>query len=157
MKLNKKTIKNKNYRQLAVVLSFLLTAIAGIWSLGYQNIYDALLQYQNGKDSHYYLTKDWVTSEYGYPVIQITTPEVLERTTSDHVDFRAQASALFKWNSVQDKVAISVETKAYKDTTKFQLVEIINSEEAVLLQQGIKNLKVDAKNLKIKMALKGTN
>lgn len=151
----KRQLKNKNYRQLAVVLSFLLTAIAGIWSLGYQNIYDALLQYQNGKDSHYYLTKDWVTSEYGYPVIQITTPEVLERTTSDDVDFRAQASALFKWNSVQDKVAISVETKAYKDTTKFQLVEIINSEEAGLLQQGIKNLKVDAKKFKNQNGVEG--
>ena len=151
----KRQFKNKNYRQFAVVLSFLLTAIAGTVYLGYQNIYDALLQYQNGKDSHYYLAKDWVTSEYGYPAIQITTPKALERNASDSIAPSIKSTATFKWNSLKDNIAISVETKAFKDTTKFELVGIIDYEQALLLQQGVKKLKVDAKKFKNQNGVEG--
>lgn len=151
----KRQLKNKNYRQFAVVLSVVLTVICGVLFLGYQNIQEAYLKQTHGKDAHYYLNKEWLTSAYGYPALQLTTPKALERIVTDINSPTIQTASSFKWNGLQDKVAISLENKAFKDTIKFQLLDIISKEQDILLKQGAKNLKVDAKKFKNSNLIEG--
>lgn len=151
----KRQFKNKNYRQLAVVLSVVLTVISGVLFLGYQNIYEAYLKQINGKDAHYYLSKKWTTSVYGHPALQLITPKALERQETEINLPIVQNESSFKWNSLKDKVSISLESKAFKDSIKFQLLDIIAKEEDFLLKKGAKNLKVDAKKFKNKNLIEG--
>ena len=151
----KRQFKNKNYRQFAVVISFVLTVIGSVLFLGYQNMYEAYLKQMNGEDAHYYLSKEWITSAYGYPALQLTTPKALERKAADTLLPSIQTASSFKWNSLKDKVSISLENKAFKDTIRFQLLDIISKEQNVLLKQGAKKLKVDAKKFKNQNLIEG--
>lgn len=151
----KRQLKNKNYRQLAVVLSVVLTVISGVLFLGYQNIYEAYLKQINGKDAHYYLSKKWTTSVYGHPALQLITPKALERQETEINLPIVQNESSFKWNSLKGKVSISLESKAFKDSIKFQLLDIIAKEQDFLLKKGAKNLKVDAKKFKNSNLIEG--
>lgn len=144
----KRKIKQTNYRQLITVVTFVVTTLILVFILGYQNLADYFHQQWNGKDAHYYQKREWVTSEYGYPPIQIETPEILARIKSDSKNPEIKNFAAFEWQTLGDNLSVAVRTIAFKDSVPFVLNDVVNKELGELMQQNAKGIKMDMKKFK---------
>lgn len=141
-------LRNKNIKQASVLIAFLLSISSCVYYLGFENIQDYFHEKINGKDCYYYNKKQWLTSEYGYPVLQIETPEVLQRNSNPTKGFQIKNYAQFEWNKLADEIAIQVETTAFKDSIVFDLKNQVNIEIEKLKKQGAQNITFDLKKFK---------
>lgn len=144
----RRKLKQKNIRQFVAVATFLLATLGAVVLLGYQNIADYVHQQWNGKDAHYYQKREWVTSEYGYPPIQIETPEILARIKSDIKSPEIKNYASFEWQTLGDNLSVTLRTIAYKDSVPFVLNDVVNRELGEMMQQNAKGIKMDMKKFK---------
>lgn len=151
----KRRIKQVNIRQLIAISTFVLATLASIFCLGYQNILDYFHQQWEGKDAYYYQKKEWVTSEYGYPPIQLETPEILARIKSDWKSPEIKNFASFQWQNLSDPLSIAVRTIAFKDSVPFVLNDVVNRELGELMQQNAKGIKMDMKKFKNSKGVEG--
>lgn len=152
---NKRLTKQVNIRQLLAIITFSLSVVVSVFVLGW----DALQSYSHivfyGKDSAYYLEKEGFVSEYGYPVLQMETPEILVRKKGSFQDSDGVKQAQFGWQKFSDNLSIEVETTSYKDSVPVKLVEEINSITSKFKKLGGKNVLVDLKKFKNKNGQEG--
>ena len=145
----------KNIRQTTFVVTLLATSIAVVFFFGWENVTNYFSAKINGKDANYYLKKEWLVSEYGLPILQIETPEILTRDLTTSKEPNIKNIAQFSWQKPTDKLAISLQTIAYKDSVKVNLQQIFNDELCQLMQVQAKKIKTTARKFKNVKALSG--
>jgi len=147
--------KYKNIRQTAFIVTFLVSIVSVVFFFGWENVTNYCNAKINGKDADYYLKKEWMVSEYGLPILQIETPEVLVRDSVTSKNPNVKNISQFSWQKVVDKLSISIQTVAYKDSIKPDLKVIFNDELGNLMQLQAKNIKTTARKFKNVKELSG--
>ena len=147
--------KYKNIRQTAFIVTFLVSIVSVVFFFGWENVTNYFNAKMNGKDADYYLKKEWMVSEYGLPILQIETPEVLVRDSVTSKNPNVKNISQFSWQKVVDKLSISIQTVAYKDSIKPDLKVIFNDELGNLMQLQAKNIKTTARKFKNVKELSG--
>ena len=137
--------KYKNIRQTAFIVTFLVSIVSVVFFFGWENVTNYFNAKINGKDADYYLKKEWLVSEYGLPILQIETPEILVRDSVTSKNPNLKNISQFSWQKVSDKLSISIQTVAYKDSINPDLKVIFNDELANLMQLQAKNIKTTAR------------
>lgn len=140
--------KYKNIRQTAFIVTFLVSIVSVVFFFGWENVTNYFNAKINGKDADYYLKKEWMVSEYGLPILQIETPEILVRDSVSTKNPNIKNISQFSWQKVSDKLSISIQTVAYKDSIKPDLKEIFNDELGNLMQLQAKKIKTTARKFK---------
>lgn len=147
--------KYKNIRQTAFIVTFLVAMVSVVTFFGWENVTNYFSAKINGKDADYYLKKEWIVSEYGLPILQVETPEILLRDLVTSKNPNIKNIAQFSWQKPDDKLAISVQTIAYKDSVKVNLKQFFNEELSQLMQEKAKKIQTTAKKFKNVKALSG--
>lgn len=97
-----------------------------------------------GHDSKELLEGTWVTSEYGFPPIAISTPRVLKRTTPELPEEMAQQMELtqFSYGSLIDRFQIQVATTKIKNLgeNKIDLSQAMEGTLKFLENAGAQNI-----------------
>lgn len=123
----RETIERKRTRKLwltgiaGVVGILLIALIAGIVIKGYDEVKDFVL----GNQTRELAEGNWITSEYGFPSIVISTPKALERKetpTPDQVKINS-----FVWFSEPPAITIALFQTQYPEGTKATPEPIINA------------------------------
>lgn len=140
--------KYKNIRQTAFIVTFLVSIVSVVFFFGWENVTNYFNAKINGKDADYYLKKEWMVSEYGLPILQIETPEILVRDSVSSKNPNVKNISQFSWQKVSDKLSISIQTVAYKDSIKPDLKVIFNDELGNLMQLQAKKIKTTARKFK---------
>ena len=151
----KKQHKYKNIRQTAFIVTFLVSIVSVVFFFGWENVTNYFNAKMNGKDADYYLKKEWMVSEYGLPILQIETPEILVRDSVTTKNPNIKNISQFSWLKMSDKLSISIQTVAYKDSIKPDLKEIFNDELGNLMQLQAKKIKTTARKFKNVKELSG--
>jgi hypothetical protein len=138
-------LKYKNIRQTAFIVTFLVSIVSVVFFFGWENVTNYFNAKINGKDADYYLKKEWMVSEYGLPILQIETPEILVRDSVVTKNPNIKNISQFSWQKASDKLAISIQTVAYKDSIKTDIKEIFNNELGNLMQLQAKKIKTTAR------------
>lgn len=137
--------KQKNIRQTVFIVTFLVSIVSVVFFFGWENVMNYCNAKINGKDADYYLKKEWMVSEYGLPILQIETPEILVRDSVISKNPNVKNISQFSWQKASDKLSISIQTIAYKDSIKPDLKEIFNDELGNLMQLQAKKIKTTAR------------
>ena len=140
--------KYKNIRQTAFIVTFLVAMVSVVAFFGWENVTNYFSAKINGKDADYYLKKEWIVSEYGLPVLQVETPEILVRDLVTSKNPNIKSIAQFSWQNPVDKLAISQQTIAYKDSVKTDLKAIFNDEMSEMMQLQATKIQTTAKKFK---------
>jgi hypothetical protein len=140
--------KYKNIRQTTFVVTFLVAMVSVVTFFGWENVTHYFSVKINGKDADYYLKKEWIVSEYGLPLLQVETPEVLVRDLVTSKNPNIKNIAQFSWQKLEDKLAISVQTISYKDSVKTDLKAIFNDEMSEMMQLQATKIQTTAKKFK---------
>ena len=147
--------KYKNIRQTAFIITFLVSIVSVVFFFGWENVTNYFNAKMNGKDADYYLKKEWLVSDYGLPILQIETPEILVRDSITTKNPNIKNISQFSWQKVSDKLSISIETIAYKDSIQPDLKVIFNDELGNLMQLQAKKIKTTARKFKNVKELSG--
>lgn len=147
--------KYKNIRQTAFIVTFLVSIVSVVFFFGWENVTNYFNAKINGKDADYYLKKEWMVSEYGLPILQMETPEILVRDSVTSKNPNIKNISQFSWQNISDKLSISIQTVAYKDSIKPDLKVIFNDEIGNLMQLQAKKIKTTARKFKNVKELSG--
>ena len=97
-----------------------------------------------GHDSKELLEGDWVTSEYGFPPITISTPKVLKRITPELPEEMAQQIELtqFSYGALIDRFQIQVATTKVKNLgeNKIDIQQAMDATLKILENAGAQNI-----------------
>jgi hypothetical protein len=137
--------KYKNIRQTAFIVTFLVSIVSVVFFFGWENVTNYCNAKINGKDADYYLKKEWMISEYGLPILQIETPEILVRDAVTTKNPNIKNISQFSWQKISDKLSISIQNVAFKDSIKPDLKLIFNDELGNLMQLQAKQIKTTAR------------
>ncbi|WP_299761412.1 hypothetical protein [uncultured Dokdonia sp.] len=117
-----------------VVGILLVALIAGIVIKGYDEVKDFVL----GNQTRELAEGNWITSEYGFPSIVISTPKVLERLETpipDDLKDKMQANA-FGWQTDPPAITVAVIQIILPKGTEPPVKEIIDGQIAKLEEKG---------------------
>ncbi|MFT5891857.1 MAG: hypothetical protein ACI9Y7_001964, partial [Dokdonia sp.] len=136
----RETIERKRTRKLwgtgiAGVIGILLIAlIAGIAIKGYDEVKDFVL----GNQTRELAEGNWITSEYGFPSIVISTPKVLERKeVLIPEELKAQMQVnVFGWQTIPPAITVAVTQTILPEGAEPPIEEIISSQIAELEKAG---------------------
>ena len=136
----REAIERKRTRKLwltgiAGVIGILLIAlIAGIAIKGYDEVKDFVL----GNQTRELAEGNWITSEYGFPSIVISTPKVLERkevAIPEELKGQMQVN-VFGWQTMPPSITVAVTQTILPEGAEPPIEEIINSQIAELEKAG---------------------
>lgn len=136
----REAIERKRTRKLwltgisGVVGILLIALITGIAIKGYDEVKDFLL----GNQTRELAEGNWITSEYGFPSMVISTPKVLERQETiipDELKDQMQVNA-FGWMTDPPSMTIAVIQTILPKGTEPPIEEIINAQVAELEKKG---------------------
>ncbi|MFC4636398.1 hypothetical protein ACFO3O_21000 [Dokdonia ponticola] len=120
---------------IAGVIGILLIAlIAGIAIKGYDEVKDFVL----GNQTRELAEGNWITSEYGFPSMVISTPKALERKEvplPDRMKGKVEAT-IFSWETTPPAIAVAVTQISMPQGTEINIEEIITSQIAKLEKRG---------------------
>ena len=148
-------VKYKNIRQSAFIITFLVSMVSVVFFFGWENVTNYWNAKINGKDADYYLKKEWLVSDYGLPILQLETPEILLRDSVATKNPNIKNSSQFSWQKPSDKLSISIKTIAYKDSIQTDIKQIFDDELESLMQLQAKKIKTTARKFKNVKELKG--
>lgn len=117
-----------------VVGILLVALIAGVVIKGYDEVKDFVLGNQTRELSE----GNWITSEYGFPSVVISTPKVLERLETpipDDLKDKMQANA-FGWQTDPPAITVAVIQIILPKGTEPPVKEIIDGQVAKLEEKG---------------------
>ncbi|NHM02787.1 BatD family protein [Flavobacterium difficile] len=140
--------KQKNTRQSVFIITFLVFIVSIVFFFGWENVTNYINAKINGKDAEYYLRKEWLVSEYGLPILQLESPEILVRDSIESKNPNVKNISQFSWQNVSDKLSISIQTVAYKDSLQPDLKVFFDAELDNLMQLQAKNIKTTARKFK---------
>ena len=136
----RETIERKRTRKLwltgiaGVVGILLIALIAGIAIKGYDEVKDFVL----GNQTRELAEGNWITSEYGFPSIVISTPKVLERKEiplPDKMKGQVQIE-MFGWETTPPAIAVAITQIVLPQGTEIKIEEMITSQIAKLEERG---------------------
>ena len=139
--LERKAKRKKIITTVAIGVFLILATITGFsLKYGFGTVKDTII----GHDSKELLEGDWVTSDYGFPPVTISTPKVLKRVELPMPDaVKAQASQhTFMYGTLLDVFSIMVNSVNYNANNKIDLEQI--SEESLnnMESQGAQDIVV---------------
>ncbi|WP_240964551.1 hypothetical protein [Flavivirga algicola] len=139
--LERKKTRKKIILTIAISLFLLIATIVGFSiKYGFNYVKDTII----GHDSIELLEGDWVSSEYGFPPITISTPKVLKRMDAGMPEELAQQvdMTMFGYGSLIDKFNIVVATSRYKNLgeNKIDIKQSIEGNFKTLEAAGAKNI-----------------
>ncbi|MEC3906052.1 hypothetical protein VOI54_03425 [Tamlana sp. 2201CG12-4] len=137
----RKKKRKKVWLTAAISVFLLLVTLTGFSiKYGFTYVKDTII----GHDSKELLEGQWVTSQYGFPPITITTPKVLKRTTPELPEQLAQQMELtqFAYGSLIDKFQITVATTKLKnaDKQKIDIQQAIDGSLKMFETAGAQNI-----------------
>ncbi len=127
---------------LAVLAIVTISTVALVATKGYDYVKDAYF----GNASKELLEQDWITSTYGYPPVQISTPEVLIRKPIDSLNKNIKQNEMvldtetFVDGSLFSNLYVVLSTVEFKKETKFDLNQAIDGIYKNLEQKGAINI-----------------
>lgn len=134
--------KRKKIIITAVVGVFLILATVTGFSLkyGFGVVKDTII----GHDSKELLEGDWVTSDYGFPPVTISTPRVLKRVQLPMPDeIKAQANQnTFMYGTLLDVFSIMVNSVNYNANNKIDLEQVSEQSLKSMESQGAQDIVV---------------
>lgn len=134
--------RNIAFAILGVLAILTITTVALVATKGYDYVKDAYF----GNASKDLLEGDWVTSSYGYPPLQISTPEVLIRKPIDSLNQNAKQQELvvdsetFVYGSLFSNLYIVLGSVELKQEAEFDLTKAIDGIYSNLEQKGATNI-----------------
>lgn len=135
--------KRKKIIITVIIGVFLLFATVVGFSIkyGFTYVKDTII----GHESIELLKGDWVTSEYGFPPVSISTPKVLKRMTPELPDELLQQVdiAMFGYGSLIDKFNVVVATSKFKnlgEENKIDLKQAIDGNLKTFEAAGAQNI-----------------
>nr|WP_235835913.1 BatD family protein [Algibacter onchidii] len=137
----RKKKRKKIWLTVGISVFLLLATVTGLsLKFGFNYVKDTII----GHDSKELLEGDWVTSQYGFPPVTITTPRVLKRIDAGLSDEMKQQVdiTLFGYGSLIDKFNIVVATSNYKtqDDTNIDLNQVIDGNLKTFEAAGAQNI-----------------
>ncbi|MFD2822632.1 hypothetical protein ACFS5M_03065 [Lacinutrix iliipiscaria] len=142
--LERKKKKKKTIITVAVVLGLLIATFVGFGlKYGFTYVKDTII----GHESKELLEGHWVTSDYGFPPITISTPKVLKRDNPPiPEEVKAQMEMTnFSYGSILDFFSVSVSTAKLKNHEAQEEIDLNQAAESAIKQmeaQGIENILV---------------
>ncbi len=127
---------------LGAVAILVITTVALVATKGYDYVKDAYF----GNASKELLEADWITSTYGFPPIEISTPEVLIRKPIDSINQKADQKDLiineetFVDGSLFSNIYVVLSTVELKKDVEFDLNKAIEGVYANLEEKGAINI-----------------
>lgn len=127
---------------LGVVAILVVTTVALVATKGYDYVKDAYF----GNASKDLLESDWITSTYGFPPIEISTPEVLIRKPIDSINQKADQKELvineetFVDGSIFSNLYVVLSTVELKQDVQFDLNKAIDNVYDNLESKGAINI-----------------
>lgn len=162
--LNEQYRKKKRLRtRLKIALYSLLSAIVlsiagiGVWIMvdGKEDVQYKLL----GNPGRSMLESIWISSDYGFPPVKISTPEVLTRTklneVPDEVKRMLAGGETFVFGSLDEPIYVSVTTVAFQENTDFDLLKAIEGVYSVMEKQGARNIMIKEEDMQTSSGEKG--
>ncbi|MBS3737436.1 MAG: hypothetical protein KGY51_00365, partial [Psychroflexus sp.] len=141
--LKKRRQRRKIAFAILVVLAIAtISTVALVATKGYDYVKDAYF----GNASKELLEQDWITSTYGYPPIQISTPEVLVRTPIDSLNQNIKQNDMvlstetFVDGSLFSNLYVVLSSVQFKKDTEFDLKKAIDGIYKNLEQKGAINI-----------------
>ncbi|WP_174269009.1 BatD family protein [Gillisia limnaea] len=138
-RLRKRKRKKIIYGVLAGVLLIAIAVTALITTKGYDYLKDSLL----GNKTKELLEGEWIQSEYGDPLVSITTPRVLTRGIIDRPDEANEmlvGDETFIDGSLEKDLYVVVSTLKFQEGAKFDLNTVVEGVYANLEKKGAKNI-----------------
>ncbi|WP_439653976.1 BatD family protein [Seonamhaeicola sediminis] len=141
--LERKKQRKKVIITVAISVFLLMATIAGFSvKYGFDYVKDTLI----GHDSKELLENEWVTSEYGFPPINISTPKVLKRfelPVSDEVKDKTEMTT-FMYGTLLDAFSVMVNTTKFPNSgeNKINLEAISEGSIKGMEAQGAQNITV---------------
>ncbi|MFD2551398.1 hypothetical protein ACFSQP_06165 [Bizionia sediminis] len=135
--------RKKKRRKIAIsaflVVALLLVTFVGFGlKYGFGYVKDTIL----GNNSLELLEGSWVRSDYGFPPISITTPQVLKRVQTDTTN-QAVATTTFNFGSLGDNLNIRVQTTTLKNQQPQDSINLLAVAEKAILDleaKGVSNI-----------------
>lgn len=139
--LERKKTRKKIIITAAISLFLLIATLVGFSiKYGFNYVKDTII----GHDSMELLEGGWVTSEYGFPPVTISTPKVLKRMDPDLPEELEQQVdiTMFGYGSLIDKFNVVVATSRYKNLgeNKIDLKQSIDGNLKTLEAAGAQNI-----------------
>lgn len=134
--------RNIAFAILGVLAILTITTVALVATKGYDYVKDAYF----GNASKDLLEGEWVTSTYGYPPLQISTPEVLVRTPIDSLNQSPKQEELivdsetFVYGTLFSNMYIVLGSIELKQEAEFDLTKAIDGIYTNLEQKGAINI-----------------
>lgn len=133
--------RRKIWLTVGISIFLLFATLTGLsLKFGFDFVKDTII----GHDSKELLEGDWVTSKYGFPRINITTPKVLKRMDAGlSEELKQQVDiTLFGYGSLVDKFNVIVATSKYKnqEETKIDLNQVIDGNLKTFEAAGAQNI-----------------
>ncbi len=137
----RKKKRKKVWLTVGISVFLLLATITGLSiKFGFDYVKDTII----GHDSKELLEGEWVTSQYGFPPITISTPKVLKRTTPQLPEEMAQQieMAQFSYGSLIDRFQIQVATTKVKNLgeNKIDIQQAIDGSLKLFESAGAQNI-----------------
>jgi hypothetical protein len=124
------------------VAILVLTTVALVATKGYDYVKDAYF----GNASKEMLEADWITSTYGYPPLEISTPDVLIRKASKEMDDMIAQNEfavdyeIFEKGTPFSDLSVTVSSIQFKEGTQFDFNKSIEGVLAEFEKQGAYNI-----------------
>ena len=119
-----------------------ITTVALVATKGYDYVRDAYF----GNASKEMLESDWITSSYGFPPMEISTPDVLVRKTSKELDVMVAQNEfaidyeIFEKGTPFSDLSVTVSSIQFKEGTEFDINKSIEGVLAEFEKQGAYNI-----------------
>lgn len=139
--LERKKKRNKIILTVAISLFLLIATFIGFSvKYGFSYVKDTII----GHDSIELLEGDWVTSDYGFPPVSISTPKVLKRIDQQLPDEVKEVAdiTMFGYGSLIDNFNVAVATSKFKNMgeNKIDLEKAIEGSFKTWEAQGVQNM-----------------
>lgn len=135
----KKTRQNIFWTATIAILVLAITFAGFVFAFGFDTVKDNML----GNPSKSLLNGTWVKSEYGYPPIYISTPEVLERTEAQPVDELGPAkTSYFSYGNLSSSIHLAVKTTTLNqpDTISIDLLRVVEDGLKTIEANGVTDI-----------------
>ena len=137
----RKQKQKKIWITVAVSVFLLMVTIVGFSiKFGFNYVKDTVI----GHDSKELLEGEWYTSQYGVPVVTITTPKILKRMPSNLSEQAKQQMdvSMFGYGSLIDKFNVVVITTKIKNLgeNKIELKQVLDQSIQLLTSQGVEDI-----------------
>lgn len=153
-------LKRKRKRQkwlIGGLLSLVIlvgAATAVVATKGFDYVKDAVF----GNETKTLLEGDWITSEYAFPPIKITTPEVLVRQNPDSLGIKSNnnlESEIFASGSLYSELYIVLSQVKFQDKSNFDLDQAVDGVYDNLETKGAYNILMKSEDFETIEGIKG--